>query len=135
MAVAEDREVHSEGEVVDDDPADSVADRELDPNYVEMIQAVNAVLDLPDPDPVTFQPPTVFQKKKSSKVTNKQLCAFPPQPDVQEMWQYKQFKASGRDSRGVQETPPLYKDRFLVFQKVNMTNYFTTPMLTTLKSP
>ena len=51
------------------------------------------------------------------------------------MWEYKQFKASGKDSRGVQEAPPLYKDQFLPFKKVNMGHYLTTPMLTTLKAP
>ena len=130
----DDREGQSDGEVVEED-ADSLADREPDPNFIEMIQAIKALLEIPDSEAVTFQPPTAFQKKKSGKVTRKQLCTFTPQPDLQEMWQYKHYKASGKDSRGFQESPPLYQGHFLQFQKVNMGHYSTTPMLTTLKSP
>ena len=73
----EDKEPTSEGEVLDEEPADSVAERDPDLNFVEMIQAVKAVLDLPDPDPVTFQPPTAFQKEKVLKGHQKTDVCFP----------------------------------------------------------
>ena len=80
----DDKDGQSDGEVVDED-ADSLADREPDHNFIEMIQAIKALLEIPDSEAVTFQPPTAFQKKKSGKVTRKQLCTFPPQPDLQDM--------------------------------------------------
>ena len=65
----DDREDQSDGEVVEED-ADSLADKEPDPNFIEMIQAIKALLEITDSEAVTFQPPTAlnpFRKRSLAR--------------------------------------------------------------------
>ena len=101
-----------------DNKSNDVA-RDPDPNYVEMVQAIKSLLDIPEPETDNSAPPSAFKKSKSIKATKRQLCAFPPMEDIQCMWQFRSQKASGRDAKGIIDTP-LHSGNFLPFTRVNM---------------
>ena len=108
--------------------------KDPDPSYVEMIQSVKSLLDLPEPDSDTMVPPSAFKKKQSHKATKRQLSAFPPQEDLQSMWGFRYQKASGKDAKGSVENTPLHSGSYLQYSRVNMGHYLTMPQLTPLKA-
>ena len=69
--------------------------QELDPSYVEMLNAIRGLLDLEVPQVECLVAPSAFSKKPSKQVVRKQNLALPPVQDIQSMWDYRFRKASG----------------------------------------
>ena len=76
-------------------------DKEPDATFVEMLQAIKALLEIQDPECDRVHPPCAFNKRLTAKTTKRQLSAFPPEEDVGSMWAYRASQASGKDSNGV----------------------------------
>ena len=72
-----------------------VHQQELDPSYVEMLNAIRGLLDLEVPYVECLVAPSAFSKKPSKQVVRKQNLALPPVQDIQSMWDYRFRKASG----------------------------------------
>ena len=69
--------------------------QELDPSYVEMLNAIRGLLDLEGPQVECLVAPSAFSKKPSKQVVRKQNLALPPVQDIKTMWEYRFRKASG----------------------------------------
>ena len=90
----------SEGELSDEDSLPSRKRRrsrspqgegdshqqELDPSYVEMLNAIRGLLDLEVPQVECLVAPSAFSKKPPKQVVRKQNLASPPVQDIQTMW-------------------------------------------------
>ena len=129
-------EVHSDNDNDNEETAskqETLPDRDTDPSLVEIIQAVKNLLDLPDTLSDTVKPPSAFYKKPSIKATKKELAAFPPEEDVQAMWQYRQQQAAGKDIEGKTSHSPLHSGQFLPFIRVLIDNYISTPQGASIK--
>ena len=118
-----------------DGRSESLTEKDPDPSYIEMLQAVKSLLELPEPEFDTIQPPTAFKKKPNVKASKRQMLAFPPDEDVHQMWQYRHLQATGKDTKGKVEHAPLHAGHFLPFSKINMSHYLSIPQLSTLKAP
>ena len=75
-------------------------------------------------------PPAAFQKRSKLKTNKRQLSAIPPGEDVKDMWAYRHLLASGLNTNGVTENPPLHKRQFLAFSRVNLNHYVHTTVYT-----
>ena len=101
----------SEGELSDDSnlPArkccrsrspqgEADSQQELDPSYVEMLNAIRGLLGLEVPQVECLVAPSAFSKKPSKQVIRKQNLVLPPVQDIKNMWDYRLRKASGTTS-------------------------------------
>ena len=68
--------------------------QELDPSYVEILNAIRCLLDLEVPQVESLVVPSAFSKKPK-QVVRKQNLALPPVQDIKSMWDYRFRKASG----------------------------------------
>ena len=99
--VSQTRTQPSEGELSDEDSSLPASKRhrskspqgdadshsqELDPSYVEMLNAIRGLLDLEVPQVECLVAPSAFSKKPSKQVVRKQNLALPPVQDIQSMW-------------------------------------------------
>ena len=99
--VSQTRTQQSEGELSDEDSSLPASKRhrskspqgdadshsqELDPSYVEMLNAIRGLLDLEVPQVECLVAPSAFSKKPSKQVVRKQNLALPPVQDIQSMW-------------------------------------------------
>ena len=108
-------------------------DKEPDATYVEMLQAIKALLEIQDPECDSVQRPCAFNKRPTAKSTKRQLSAFPPDEEVASMWAYRVSQASDKDSSGVHHEP-FNTGHFLPYQHVNMAHYASVPQSATLKA-
>ena len=68
--------------------------QELDPSYVEMLNAIRGLLYLEVPQVEGLVAHSAFSKKPLKQVVRKQNLALPPVQDIQSMWDYRFRKAS-----------------------------------------
>ena len=139
----------SEGELSDEDSLPSRKRRrsrspqgegdshqqELDPSYVEMLNAIRDLLDLEVPQVECLVAPSAFSKKPPKQVVRKQNLALPPVQDIQTMWDYRFRKASGTTLKDKASSESLSQGHFLAFERPDMIYYTTSPQDTSLKAP
>ena len=148
--VSQTRTQPSEGELSDEDSSLPASKRhrskspqgdadshsqELDPSYVEMLNAIRGLLDLEVPQVECLVAPSAFSKKPSKQVVRKQNLALPPVQDIQSMWDYRFRKASGTTVKDKSSPESLSQGQFLAFERPNMIYYTTSPQNTPLKAP
>ena len=109
--------------------------QELDPSYVEMLNAIRNLLDLELPQVECLVAPSAFSKKPSKQVVRKQNLALPPVQDIQSMWDYRFRKASGTTVKDKSSSESLSQGQFLAFERPDMIYYTTSPQNTPLKAP
>ena len=109
--------------------------QELDPSYVEMLNAIRGLLDLEVPQVECLVAPSAFSKKPSQQVVRKQNLALPPVQDIQSMWDYRFRKASGTTVKDKSNSESLSQGQFLAFERPDMIYYTTSPQNTPLKAP
>ena len=114
--------------------AETSIDREPDATYIEMLQAMKSLLDIPDPECDSSHPPCAFKKRSTARATRRQQSAFPPEENVASMWSYRMSQASGKDANGVIQHEPFNTGHFLPYQRVNMAHYNSVPQSATLKA-
>ena len=115
----------SEGEVSDEDSLPSRKQRrsrspqgegdsqqELDPSYVEMLNAIRGLLDLEVPQVECLVAPSAFSKKPTKQVVRKQNLALPPVQDIQTMWEYRFRKDSGTTLKDKASSESLSQGHF-----------------------
>ena len=148
--VSQTRTQPSEGELSDEDSSLPASKRhrskspqgdadshsqELDPSYVEMLNAIRGLLDLEVPQVECLVAPSAFSKKPSKQVVRKQNLALPPVQDIQSMWDYRFRKASGTSVKDKSSSESLSQGQFLAFERPDMICYTTSPQNTPLKAP
>ena len=109
--------------------------QELDPSYVEMLNAIRGLLDLEVPQVECLVAPSAFSKKPSKQVVRKQNLALPPVQDIKTMWEYRFRKASGTTLKDKASSESLSQGHFLAFERPDMIYYTTSPQEMSLKSP
>ena len=109
--------------------------QELDPSYVEMLNAIRGLLDLEVPQVECLVVPSAFSKKPSKQVVRKQNLALPPVQDIQSMWDYRFRKASGTTVKDKSSSESLSQSQFLAFEGPDMIYYTTSPQNTPLRAP
>ena len=109
--------------------------QELDPSYVEMLNAIRGLLDLEVPQVECLVAPSAFSKKPSKQVVRKQHLALPPVEDIQSMWDYRFRKASGTTVKDKSSSESLSQGQFLAFERPDMIYYTTFLQNTPLKAP
>ena len=114
--------------------ADEDWEREPEASYVEMLQAVKSLLKLPDPEVEQLAAPSAFRKKIDTKVNKKQISAFPPDENLDSMWEFRSNLASGKESQGLTKKSPLHVGQFLTYNRLFMQHYLSVPQKTTLKA-
>ena len=67
--------------------------QDLDPSYMEMLNAIRGLLDLEVPQVECLVAPS-FSKKPSKQVVRKQNLALPHVQNIKNMWDYRFRKAS-----------------------------------------
>ena len=87
--------------------------QELDPSYVEMLNAIRGLLDLEIPQVECLVAPSAFSKKPSEQVVTKQNLALPPVQDIKTMWDYRFRKALGTTLKDKSSAESLLKVSFL----------------------
>ena len=109
--------------------------QELDPSYVEMMNAIRGLLDLEVPQVECLEAPSAFSKKPSKQVVRKKNLALPPVQDIQSMWDYRFRKASGTTVKDKSSSESLSQGQFLAFERPDMIYYTTSPQNTPLRAP
>ena len=109
--------------------------QELDPSYVEMLNAIRGLLDLEVPQVECLVASSAFSKKPSKQVVRKQNLALPPVEDIQSMWDYRFRKASGTTVKDKSSSESLSQGQFLAFERPDMIYYTTSPQNTPLSAP
>ena len=108
--------------------------QELDPSYVEMLNAIRGLLDLEVPQVECHVAPSAFSKKPSKQVVRKQNVALPPVKDIKNMWDYRFRKPSGTTLKDKSSSESLSQGQFLAFQRPDMIYYTTSPQENPLKA-
>ena len=109
--------------------------QQLDPSYVEMLNAIRGLLDLEAPQIECLVAPSAFSKKPSKQVVRKQNLALPPVQDIQSMWDYRFRKVSGTTVKDKSSSESLSQGQFLAFERPDMIYYTTSPQNTPLRAP
>ena len=108
--------------------------QELDPSYVEMLNAIRGLLDLEVPQVECLGSPSACSKKPK-QVVRKQNLALPPVQDIETMWDYRFIKASGTTLKDKSSSESLFQGQFLAFERPDMICYTTSPQETPLNAP
>ena len=109
--------------------------QELDPSYVEMLNAIRGLLDLEVPQVECLVAPFAFSKKPPKQVIRKENLSLPPVQDTETMWEYRFRKASGTTLKDKASSESLSQGHFLAFERPDMIYYTTFPQDTSLKAP
>ena len=99
--------------------------QELDPSYVEMLNAIRGLLDLEVPQVECLVAPSAFSKKPK-QVVRKQNLALPPVQDIQTMWDYRFRKASGTIWKDKSSSESLLQGQFLAFERPDLLHNFSS---------
>ena len=84
-------------------------------------------------DSHTLVPPTVFGKREPKKIPAS--TALPPATGLEDMWDFRDFIASGLDKKGKVQHNALKTGKFIKIARPNMSNYVVRPQYFASKAP